>query len=331
MKPGYSLLEVTIGILLASLLAVSLFQSVGSTTQTVQLADEVMDLDLRTAIFHHQFQKDTVGIFVPEKPGLSAGLSAGAPAQEEGPKPKQEVQEKKPSQPPKKIEFPKKLFYSTNKNNQLEQFTFITTNPVQVYSKVKNTQVSPRMVRIVYSLEPDPDHKGSFILYRQESDTLELDALKSKTIRSYELLGNIKSFALEFSYPVKKEPKKDDPKAAPSVATPIQIEKIVKQPDWPYATAKEAQEKKAPPYPQLITVKLTLWDDTFKDARSFIFSYPIASFTLLPKKQKRKKKVPARKKPGRPFGAGLKKETQDKFIQIGEHMVGALKNTRVRA
>lgn len=305
MKPGYSLIELTIGILLASLLAISLFQSVKNTTHTVELADDIMDLDVRVANFHHQFERDTIGIFMPifaaealqdsEKKETAPGLDKQAPG---APKLDQKALEESK---PQKV--PDRLFYSVNGDaGQVTEFTFITSNPLRVYEKAANVTVKPRMVRVMYRLVADPKDETVFTLLRQESEELDIqvvDPKSDKPVRGYTLLSNIKKMSLEFSYPVKKEPEKQSAplpgikpeqsaKQAAKRSSELEIEKIETRADWPFKTVEEAKQKQVPEMPQFITAKFELWDDGQKSFREFTLTYPIASFTLLEKKQKKK-------------------------------------------
>lgn len=350
MKPGYSLLELTIGIFLASMLAITLFQSVRNTTTTVELADDIMDLDMRVAIFHNQFARDTIGIFVPEqfpqeapsqetakqpvKPGEKASSSAKAPADRPAEK------EEKPEADQQQAKLPDKLFYSINEHGQLSEFTFITTNPVSVYEKATNVTVKPRMVRVQYRLLPDDQHDNAFTLYRQEVDSLEASALDKKAatpVRMYPLMHNIKKMTLSFSFPEISKPM--EPVSAPIAgqtkpATPeapqktdreLHIEKITTLNDWPFKTVEEAQEKKAPPYPQLITVKFELWDTPRLSERTFTLVYPIASFTLLDKKKKKPKKQATSGAQGKQIekidlSSILTPQTEERLTQLGEQV-----------
>lgn len=339
MKPGYTLLELTIGIFLASLLAISLFQSVRNTTTSVEIADDLMDLDMRIAIFHNQFAKDTIGIFVPEKfeqtpaeqeksapskPGQTASLPVEKPVAEQAPQ-----------------KFPDKLFYAINEEGQLSEFTFITTNPATIYEKGLKVVVKPRMVRVMYRLEQDKRHENAFTIYRQEIESLEIGGLEKKAatpIRSYPILHNIKKLTLEFSYPVKKEETKAQPgpgqPAQPltpagsteqKVSTPL-VEKFESRKDWPFKTADEAKEKKVPEYPQYITIHLTLWDTPRLTERTFDLNYPIASFTLFEKKKKKAKKLPQAAPPkGVPnnkinLSGVLTPQTEQKLTQLGQQV-----------
>lgn len=311
MKPGYSLIELTIGILLASMLAISLFQSVKNSTHTVELADDIMDLDVRVSNFHHQFERDTIGIFMPmfaveapkdiqknEKAGQLP--EQGATALNSNPK----NTEAKPQKAPDK------LFYSVNNDTgQVSEFTFITSNPLRVYEKAANVTVKPRMVRVMYRLMVDPKDETLFTLVRQETDELDIQAVDpkaAKPVRGYTLLNNIKKMSLDFSYPVKKEQEKQtaplpgaNPEQAikPAAKAEPEIEKIESRSDWPFKTIEEAKEKKVPELPQFITAKFELWDAARKSFREFSLNYPIASFTLLEKKKKKQAPKSALKVP----------------------------------
>ncbi len=357
MKPGYSLLELIIGIFLASMLAITLFQSVRNTTSTVELADDIMDLDMRVAIFHHQFARDTIGIFVPssyaeapadrDKHDTSKASEKTSPT----PAPQQPVEKEKPETDQNPAKLPDKLFYSVNEQGQLSEFTFITTNPVSVYEKATNVTVKPRMVRVQYRLLPDEHHENAFTLYRQEVDNLDAAALDKKAatpVRMYPLMHNIKKMTLDFSFPEKQEVAKEEAikpgpsgpalsptKPAGSEASKkteqVTVEKITTLHDWPFKTPEEAQEKKAPLYPQTITAKLELWDNPRLSERAFTLVYPIASFTLFEKKKKKPSssaKAPADRRKATEqlpkekidLSLILTPKTEERLTQLGEQV-----------
>lgn len=357
MKPGYSFIEITVGIFLSSLLAMALFQSVRSTTSTVKLADDLMDLDIRVATFHHQFERDTLGIFVPEFTVPPAQAQEQPPML--GQPPALAAKTDTLQQEQKQPKTPDKLFYSVNnEQGMVREFTFITTNPIAVYQKANNVTKSPRMVRVMYRLIQDPKHEDMFTLFRQESPELEasmLDAKADKPVRAYALLGNIKNIKIEFAYPVKREQapaqkpaqaigqKPEAQKETPAQDLP-EIEKIERRADWPFKTPQEAKEKQVPPSAQLVIVTFQLWDEAHSATREFELQYPVMSFTLAPKKQKKRKPVAPQKpnpqEPGAPGQKGapgvpaqngrtgrrleatvaLKPSTQNKLENIGQKM-----------
>lgn len=341
MKPGYSLIELTIGILLASMLAISLFQSVKNTTHTVELADDIMDLDIRVSNFHHQFERDTIGIFMP----VFAAEASGATEKKEAlPQPDKQApgivkQDEKGIAESKPQKAPDKLFYSVNGDTgQVTEFTFITSNPLRVYEKAANVTVKPHMVRVMYRLIVDPKDETSFALVRQETDELDIQAVDQKAakpVRGYTLLNNIKKMSFDFSYPVKKEQEKQsaplpggktEQAAKPAAKAEPEIEKIESRSDWPFKTLEEAKEKKVPEIPQFITAKFELWDATRKSFREFTLNYPIASFTLLEKKKKKQAQKPAPKAPSTEpkttkrleLNMTFRPKTETRLKQLGE-------------
>ncbi len=301
MKPGFTLIELSIGILLSGIIATVLYNSFFITHRIVDIADNFIQTDFRAAIISNQFEKDLDGALIPIQPDLTKTATPAKTTTQ--PAAKEAAQ----APPPKPIEH---IFYSTNNaEGSLEMLTFLTNNPVKIYEKAKNAKAKPRFVRVVYRLIPQQvpqqgKEQKSYTLLRQESNELELKAfdLKSaKPIRAYELATNIKNMKIEYSFPVQKEQAQQPAKAPtpPTIATPEKKESKEEKPKPEFKTVYswdvESQKapKEQPKTPQFVTVSLELWNNQQQQEKSFTFNYEIPTFLALMQPAQAQKATPA--------------------------------------
>lgn len=236
---GFTLIELIIGIAVSSIISIILFNSFSQTYKTVNTIDNLIFMDRRISVLQNQLEKDITGIFMPEQLNHE------------------------------KVE---RYFYSTNNQGQIKEFTFITTNALQVYQST-----SPRIVRVTYQLRENKQNKGSYSLFRKESTNIIYGAEKDAV--EYELTDFIKNLSIEFSY-TEKPKDKDNKQRAET--------KVLKE--W---TPKEPDKKKGETYkiPEYVTVKVTLFDGALqKTEQSYEFKYFIYSPSELKQAQKDKVK-----------------------------------------
>lgn len=264
MKPGFTLIELMIGLMLSSIIGLLLYNSFFYINRSSLIVQNYLDHDTRFNVIQNQLEKDLSGAFVPIRGMIQQPLE-----KKEEPKPGQQ----QPPPPEKKepVKLLEKVFYSMNKGESLSVLTFITSNPVRVYEKAKNSSINPRMVRIVYRLMPDKQEKDSFILSRQEGQSLEFSDYEpnvAKQIPSYELASDIKSMSIEFLVPKESQKETKEIKEQQTFDT-------LKQ--W-QIDQKEALSKKRPLIPQFVTITIILWDLQHEREYSKTFHYTIATF-----------------------------------------------------
>ena len=122
------------------------------------------------------------------------------------------------------------------------------------------------MVRVVYRLR-DETKKGekekSYALVRQESEQLDYAKFKSGgDIKEYVLIDGIKSFTIEYSALIeKKEEATQTEGMARREQPPKRAFEIKKMNVWNIESAKEEKkEQQLPLFPQLVTIKLIMYD-----------------------------------------------------------------------
>jgi type II secretory pathway component PulJ len=271
MKSGFMLIELIIATLIASMVAGVLLAALFQSTRVQTSVDNVIDLSVRVGVVANQLEKDLIGCFVPKQASLIT--SSSAEASKDGKKEQTEEfsPESDKKNKPKPIE---KIFYSTNKNGQLDALTFITNNPLAVYVGKDVGVVKPKVVRVQYSLKPENEKKDSFALFRQES--IELDLENYKNITPYEVIGGIKKCTITFTAKIKKQPA-EAPAAADSANAPKKAEnpKISYEyktlNEWVSEQKKEDNKEKSefPRIPYQVEMKLVLWDKQEKKDKEF--------------------------------------------------------------
>lgn len=272
MKPGFMLIELIVASLVASMVAAILLAALAQSNRFQMIDDNLIDVSTRIAVVSNQLEKDVMGSFIPvqaeekkeeqkkqqketEQPS-SAKTTKGTAADS-----KETAQKSPEKEKPKPIE---KIFYSTQKNGQLDTLTFVTNNPLVVYVGKDVGVVKPKVVRVQYTLKPEAEKKDSYALFRQES--MELDLEKYKNVTPYEVIGGIKRCTVTFTARIeKKDEKAENPKLSYEYKTQNEWVSEQKKED-----KKEDKEKaEFPRIPYSVEMKLILWDLQDKKEKEF--------------------------------------------------------------
>ncbi len=297
---GFTLIELLIALFISSLLATILFRTYNISTAVVIRANDIIRQDMDTAILYNVLSRDISGAFLPyndeetqRKPKKDEQAKKDAankqPKKDDATKETEDTKKKKKPQPIKDV------FVATKKGDNTTMMTFITSNPIAIYEQAKNSKPKQRMVRVMYRLEKDADHKNAFRLMRQEASNLDraaFDPEASHTIRSYEVIDMIKRFEVSFEYPKvsEQEAPKEDSKEQP----PFVYKKVN---SWPVSS-----QEGAPQIPATATIELTLWNnELFRSSTTYTFKFDIDAFiaSLVPRKKPQPKKPPAKAKSGK--------------------------------
>ncbi len=290
-KPGFTLVEVLLASAIAAIMTGLLFMVVRQLNSSVPVIDRRADVYEKAAILNAQLERDLSGVTAPhefyarqktakdkpEQPASAEQKKTDDQKKSEEEKKAKETQETTTEQTPKKpLE---KIFYSTNKEGMLDQLSFVTTNPLQIYWGEKSGSAKPRIARVMYSLQeeknPRNNAKKSYRLVRQESPLLDWDQFKAdQSIKEYTLADNIKSLMVEYSAVVVPEEKAGKPTQAEGTKVPAKKE-IEKKKDWTGKTQEQNEgSKKLPLAPGLAQFEIALWDQ--KQQRSIPFSFAVS-------------------------------------------------------
>lgn len=287
---GFTLIELLIGTAISGILLSLLFVTLSQINRTKKNLDNSIRKSSRVSLVHSLTERDLMGAFVPIVPEVPE-----EPEEEKKPEPQKPGEQKKPEEPKKeekkedkKPPKPKvdKIFFSENKGANIQTLTFISNNPMPVYWSKKAGKPQPKIVRVVYRLQPDPARRNAFRLMRQEGDDLSYDFYDAKIpaekqkYRPYEVVDGIKNFSAVYYYvPVKKQ-------------TPGKAGEKKEEPKIEYRTTKEwgklkreEQEKAGiPPLPRYVELTLVLWDNAYQRDSTWKFTIPILPTSQLPTK-----------------------------------------------
>jgi len=243
MKKGFTPLEIMIALAIATLLGGLLMQSLYQLTNTMARVDQISTLDLRVIVFKNLLEKEFSGAFVPQLVPLEQEEQQVATTDQ-----KPEKSEKKEE---RKTVMPEKAFYSQNSNGQLQLLTFITSNPLVVYNMAK-----ARSARIFYTIEPDENLSGAFVLIRKEIP--DIMQKEYEFAKGFIVIAGIKSLTVEFlAAPEAVEEKQEQKTQKKSTEL---IKKEFRKFDMWGQQQLEQQEQKLPALPQFISMQLVLYN-----------------------------------------------------------------------
>lgn len=266
LRNGFGLLEVVLSLAISSILALVLLQSTSQMNKIYQKVAAVSAIDRSLTLIQQQFDRDFSGIFMPE-----ITLETEQPREDGADTTEKKAQEAKTDtqkEEPKEVRLPHAFFSKNDGVGNCVQLTCITTNPVAVYN-----QVSPRMVRVVYTLEPDIHNPETFVLLRQQSDQLDFKKFTqegSGAVRKYMVADGIQSCKIDFMIPKPKEEKKetdtgtdqsDDKKDEKDEKEKKEVKReFVPIQEWQELKEEDRKKEKLPLLPAFIHVILTLVD-----------------------------------------------------------------------
>lgn len=299
-KLGFTLVEVLLASAIAAIMTGLLFMVVRQLNSSVPVIDRRADIYEKAAIVNAQLERDLSGVTAPNE--FYARQKLAKDKQEQSPTEQKKGEEQKKNEEEKKTkekqestqpadQTPKKplekIFYSTNKEGMLDQLSFITTNPLQIYWG-KSGSAKPRIARVIYSLQEEKklkdNAKKSYRLVRQESPILDWDQFKSdQSIKEYTLADNIKSLTVEYSAIIVPQDKEAKPTQTEAAKAPVKKE-IEKKKDWAGKVEEQNEgSKKLPLTPGLAQFEIALWDQ--RQQRSIPFSFAIAIPSQLEEKR----------------------------------------------
>jgi len=277
---GLSIIEISIAMLISSLLTLALYQAFNTSQKVSESISATMNAEQSFAIGYNQLEKDFSAIFVPER--VFAEL-----IEKNSKKPTDKTpdknSEKSTDQKQEKEKPPfKDIFVCTLKDKDLESISFLSTHSLPLYNSK-----SPNAVRVVYRLTPQ-QNSDFFALTRQESTQLDVapGQFKEKNIRAYDLMNSIKSLTVSFT--VTELPKKDS-SSSPLISSGSSEAKTVSRDEaakptpkkyipltiWPKQEAEKKQDYLIPAY---IILKGIFVDDITAREYPFEWVFPVAAY-----------------------------------------------------
>lgn len=242
-KQGFTFIELILALAISSLIGAALMLSFGQTQKGARIVERMIDTDVRILLMLNQFERDISGAFVPRY-----SLS----------KEKEKV-----------------FFSKQDAKKNVQELTFITCNPLQVYEDYK-----PRIVRVTYRLVAESDRGDSFKLLRKENKALAYDS--KEKVAEYQLVSGIKSMQITY-YVLGQEKEKKE----------MQAKKYTAFDTWGTDEEKRAKEKLSP-LPQYVLVNLVLWDNAYERETIQELRFQIYAFEV---KKEEKKELPQQEVP----------------------------------
>lgn len=245
-KPGFSIIELVIGLMISSILLTASLTIYNQISKSCNKIQAITTEDLAMIILQKRMSDDLLGLsalwFKPEDI-------------------KNTAQAKNSEQKSPSIK-ENNYFYAQTNDEQLDFMTFISTNTLQAYPTPENY-----IARIVYLLKKDPAKEGFFLLQRKEESQIsnEFDIEKIKEGKFYTIVSNIKKCKLEYGFIENNDNKKEK-----SSEKELKM-KWVQQ--WSQEQEKEKMDKKEknPKLPDIIRITITLQEFTYKPETQHIF------------------------------------------------------------
>ncbi len=280
-KAAFSFIELIVALFIASMMSLVLFQALNRATSSLQSTDSLSAATMNIVGFYDRMERDISGAFIPEMgdPELVARAiqrvkqkqqeksfiqqaTQGVRQQPQAGRQEQKEEPKDTALTLKNLQV-KKVFVYASKGDAFETFTLVTCNPMQRYHKSV-----PRIARVIYSMKEDPRRRGTYVLSRQESQKLGLDA--DKNARSYVLLRNIKKLRMEFLAPVPEMEAKEpvDRKIKPEVPTEPELKWYQ---SWPARMEQQEKAKKIKDLPRAVKISLDYLDPYINMVRRYEF------------------------------------------------------------
>lgn len=293
-KSGFSLVELLVATMIASILGTLLFSAFYQINRFVFAIDNRTSIIEKAALVNSQLEKDFAGIIVPnefydrqpkskERPSSDAGAKKNDVQKKEDEARKKQEEADAEQKKKKPLE---KIFYSINKNGMLDALSFLTTSSLQVYWGPKSGTAKPRIVRVLYLLKENPigkDGKKNFSLMRKESPKLEYEDVQNSL--EYLLADNIKSLTMDYTAVLIEPEKKLAANQNPGQNTAKPEIEIKQVSEWqqgkPQNEEVDKNQKQMPLVPQVISMDISFWDENKRRSFPFVFTYKVlGEFTL---------------------------------------------------
>ncbi len=221
---GFSLLEIIVALLLSAIILTTVMQITFRITKQDASAKKHISKDVKLMMMHMQLLQDISGLcaLVYEEAEKGDEKDGAGPTEKKSDEKPIEKSEKKDDKQPEDI---RKYFYSVNKDNHLDFFTFVTTHSLTFYG-----QKAEPLVRVSYKMLEGKEGAG-FSLVRKESISLKFEK-DEKPGKSAVLLDGIKRFEVTYFYvKPKKEEKQPSEKIDKKIEKPAKKSEKAELPD----------------------------------------------------------------------------------------------------
>ncbi len=271
-SPGLSVLELLISITLAALLSTLIFNIFYQQHNTILAVEEHEDVDVSTAVVLRQLAHDLAGVWQP----ISVTEAKKTVEKAEGAQ--EQEKESTPVSGTKIRELTFKpltnAFVATEKNNQLDELTFITENPLHRFvTPLPSVPPKPQMVRVMYQFK---DKK----LLRSEAVVNTKTGAQATKTQPIVVAENITSMVCTFMYTTSSDKEhvlNEQSNWDSNLFFASLLTKTQKEQD---KTAKQNPIPKIPPLPSMVKVRITLFDKLQRRQHSYSYLIPVPTATF---------------------------------------------------
>lgn len=225
MQRGFSFIEVITSVLISSIIGLVLFQSLSQFSKALNFVNNTATIQTEKVLLDRQWDRDFSGMFAPlKKIPIDREQEVALPKETAEESQQLNAKDKKDQREDNKYQADPFIF-TAEQDGTVTMLSCITSNPALMYGNLL-----PRIVRVVYRLVPSTLQEGLYVLVRQQSEDLELNAFKNTKdakVRAYELVTGVKSLKVEAwaEKIVKKEKQKQNQQSEQAQTLPIQQQK----------------------------------------------------------------------------------------------------------
>ncbi len=288
---GFSLIEITFGLLISSILSVMLFQVNGTLSRLSQSIESSLAYIRTVPLMAQQLERDISAIYVPmpiysiiarswkeKKAGLpdkkeqggAVGVGESADKQEDDTasadvkkKDKDSLEKWKPVEP----------FFCEVVDDEKLNISLITTTTLPSFQRTV-----PRLVRVDYRVLPDAEFPGTFKVWRSQSFDIFGDVAKEGDIQGGDVLvSGIESLKVRMIGAAKKEGSPAEKDSTKSGEEPSEQPSLSASEEATRWNKKDAEEKFASLLPLAVEFEGVLRSGPGGRTHSFFFSIPIAA------------------------------------------------------
>lgn len=273
-NPGFSLLELVIGLLISTILITISFTIYHQITRSTQIIQRITSTDTKIMIFKDRLQQDLLGIsflwFTPQKYETMTKKTKDEKDTEEN-KSKDNSPTKSNNQ-----ERDNDFFYAANnQDGTLDLVSFITTSAMHTYGN--NNKM---FIRVVYCLKKDQSSEHKFLLLRKEmtAEEFNLEAARSSGT-FYEIASQIKKCSIEYGFLNQITSKPKDEKNAQKSDNTAEISWLNA---WHSKQEKTDSATHKTLLPKFIKIKIIFAQEKTAQEQEFelLFSIPIDGINL---------------------------------------------------
>lgn len=249
-QPGFSALEMIIGILISAILMTASLTIYNQISKGALTVARITQTDTQVMIVHNRLVTDLQGLiplwFTKEHYEQLKKTEQGKDAKEISPSSNNASSQKQNN-----------FLYAQSNNDQFDILTFVSTNALQVYG-----DQPIRTVRIVYTLQPDGQ---TFKLMRKEENTIagDFNLEKLKSGKFDQLAHKITKCTIEYGF-IETEKKKAGTEK--DNEKPFEFKFVSK---WGGATESNTEENKTPTLPDILKLKLSIQSNPNQDPKTY--------------------------------------------------------------